>query len=62
MPLLNATKVHSNDSRNTMLGHSGSLDDTNLYYAVSLSREKTDYDSAVGDRLVKIRILARRLG
>jgi hypothetical protein len=62
VPVLNATKVHSNDSTNTMLGHNGSLDDTNLYYAVSLSREKTDYDSAVGDRLVKIKILARKLG
>jgi hypothetical protein len=45
-----------------MLGHNGSLDDTNLSYAVSQSREKTDYSSTAGDRFVKIKILARRLG
>ena len=62
VPVLNPSNVHSNDSRNTMLGHNGSLSDSNLYYAVSQSREKTDYDSAAGDRFVKIKILARRLG
>ena len=62
VPVLNATKVHSNGSENTMLGHNGSLDDTNLYYAVSVSREKTDFNSVAGDRFVKIKILARRLG
>ncbi len=62
VPVLNASKVHSNDSRNTMLGHNGSLSDSNLYYAVSQSREKIDFNAAAGDRFVKIKILARRLG
>ena len=62
VPVLNATKVHSNGSRNTMLGHNGSLTDSNLYFAVSQSREKTDFNSAAGDRFVKIKIVARRLG